>query len=609
MTRLQKDTMQMIIESGDLLVAIVNDVLDYAKLETGSFELEIRKSSLEQTLGAILHSIETKSQSRGQSVRQQYSTSLPQFVHVDSRRVQQILYNLLGNAIKFSSENSVIDFTVDYMPSTLEHSKTKLSVDLDTNLLNKCDAPAPLTRAVPLGYDTTATRRPSEACGGNFSSTVSTSSFTSESVTMSTASERSNCPFHRSTTNAPEPLKPTRPGEDRGKVDQYDLPAIPNAMTYDPATCFDPRQCIAPNMLRFVVKDYGRGIPKGDYEKIFKPFQQVSNIESVDVHGGTGLGLAITYRLVTAMGGVISVDSELGAWSEFTVDLPCCDPPADMVAFKSEMQNCMVVVVGAEGLDRERAQRIFESFEIHYAMFDSMEELQSEFLEQNLVCAEITYVCLIQEDAYGLNPEPYTMLSKMTRSTLVMFGDQFRADSGNHLRCLQKTIPSVLIVRLLETLRGVEDKPPDESKVRVPYEKIRVLVAEDNKINQKVLQRMLVRLGVKDIDIVENGKLAVERESVNEYDIVLMDQQMPVMGGIAACRHIVNRTGGHAKKPFIVFVTAHVSSDFEAQAYEAGCTDFLPKPCKLEHIAETFEKLFAGSLPGPRYKPAQIRAC
>jgi len=604
MTRLQEDTMQMIIESGDLLVAIINDVLDYSKLETGAFELEIRKSDLEQTLSSIVHSIENRAKSRGQSVRQHYSASVPQYVHMDSRRIQQILFNLLGNAIKFSNDNSVVEFTVEYLPSSLKISGTEPSVDLNKNLLNKSEAPVPLPAAAPVGHDTKATTTTTTTtsncdCSSDSYDSCSCSpsckpskcgkepdqlTTSSGEQTKKSTGETNRCPFERSQTAATESVVSTDDSSN-----EHNTPA---KRSCDPATCKDPRYCSAPRMLRFVVRDYGRGIPKQDFEKIFMPFQQVTNSDSEDVHGGTGLGLAITHRLVSAMGGVISVDSEFGAWSEFTVDIPCCDPPTDVEAIKDKMRDCTVIVVGVEGPERENVQQVFQSFEIDFVIFDQMQELKTAFLDQKAVNGDRTYICLFQEDAYYGDTDPFQMLSKLARTTLMMFGHEFKSNTENQVRCLQKIIPSVLMEKLIETKLEMSETHAEDSTSGIPFEKIRVLVAEDNKINQKVLQRMLVRLGIKYVDIVENGNLAVEKEAANEYDIVLMDQQMPVMGGVAACRHISNRTGGHPK-PIIVFVTAHVSPDFEAQAYEAGSTDFLPKPFKLDQIEAMFGKYFA----------------
>ena len=588
MTRMQEDTMQMIIESGNLLAAIVNDVLDFAKLETGSFEINIHTNSLQDTLRSIVHSIETKAQVRKQSVLMHYSTSLPRFVHMDSRRVQQILFNLLGNAIKFSTDDAVIDFTVDYLPSTLKAPNPKQPVNVDHGkaLLNHGERPVPLPHAP--GNDS----RPN-VCSNFYTdggcSSADSASYPSQRVACAD-SGTSRCPFHKSATEAKVAITSTCDQE--GNATGCGSPSTPDHLTCDPKTGPEPKPDRAPNILRFVVKDYGRGIPKQDFAKIFIPFQQVIDNELEDIHGGTGLGLAITHRLVSAMGGVISVDSVLGAWSEFTVDIPCCDQPADKSAFKKKMQNCTLIVIGAEASEKERAQQVFQFFEIDFVMFDSMEELHSEFLQRNLIRYDRTYVCLLQEDAFKHNQESYNALSKLARSTLVTFGDKFGSDSSNHIRCLKQTIPSVLVDRLFETLPFAKEKHV-EAKVGVTYERIRVLVAEDNKVNQKVLQRVLVRLGLQHIDIVENGKLAVEKESRSKYDIVLMDQQMPVMDGLSACRHIVKRTDGHAK-PYIVFVSAHVSPEFADNAYQAGAIDFISKPFNLDQINGLFGRLFSG---------------
>ena len=109
---MQEESLRMIVASGDLLLATVNDVLDFAKLETENIETDVKRSSLHETLSAILYSIESKAQDRQLSIKTMYDTALPEFVQMDSRRVQQILFNLLGNAIKFSNNGSVVEFSV-----------------------------------------------------------------------------------------------------------------------------------------------------------------------------------------------------------------------------------------------------------------------------------------------------------------------------------------------------------------------------------------------------------------------------------------------------------------------------------------------------------------
>ena len=137
----------------------------------------------------------------------------------------------------------------------------------------------------------------------------------------------------------------------------------------------------------------------------------------------------------------------------------------------------------------------------------------------------------------------------------------------------------------------------------ISHDAIRVLIAEDNPINQKVLQRMLHRLGVRNIDIVDNGKLAVETHASKPddyYHIIYMDMQMPVMDGLEACRHITKRklansssssslsnTTDDNKKnvlPKIIFVTANVTDGHENEAQEAGGDGFISKPFSIDGI-------------------------
>ncbi|KAL3906889.1 MAG: hypothetical protein SGILL_009094, partial [Bacillariaceae sp.] len=161
---------------------------------------------------------------------------------------------------------------------------------------------------------------------------------------------------------------------------------------------------------------------------------------------------------------------------------------------------------------------------------------------------------------------------------------------AHHIRSLEQMIPQSLIELLNEKSTVSADlsksdpvkKPsPDDTKV---YKNLRILIAEDNKVNQKVLHRMLLRLGIESVDIVENGLDAVNKEESTSYDLILMDASMPVMGGIPACRLILDRESRTHPAPLIIFVTAHVSAEFERECKEAGSAMFLPKPFKFADI-------------------------
>ena len=116
---------------------------------------------------------------------------------------------------------------------------------------------------------------------------------------------------------------------------------------------------------------------------------------------------------------------------------------------------------------------------------------------------------------------------------------------------------------------------------------LKVLYAEDNLVNQKVLSRVLNRAGIRDITIVDNGKKAVDSTEKIQYDCIFMDMQMPVMGGMEACRLIVERD----PQAVVIFVTAHALDEFKAHAVAIGATSFISKPFRLPDIEEVLVSL------------------
>jgi len=112
-------------------------------------------------------------------------------------------------------------------------------------------------------------------------------------------------------------------------------------------------------------------------------------------------------------------------------------------------------------------------------------------------------------------------------------------------------------------------------------------------VNQKVITRLLERLGAQYIDIAEDGKIAVNLASTGAYDLIFMDMQMPVMDGIEACKHIMKaRTLQPLQKsPKVVFLSANVLNDYESLLSETGATDYLTKPCALTDLRAMMEKI------------------
>merc|ERR1712166_460938 len=126
---------------------------------------------------------------------------------------------------------------------------------------------------------------------------------------------------------------------------------------------------------------------------------------------------------------------------------------------------------------------------------------------------------------------------------------------------------------------------------KYPPRSLKVLIADDNAINQKVLYRILKRLGVTDITIVDNGKKAVDTSATTKFDCIFMDMEMPIMDGLEACKIIVARDGKDNSK--VVFVTAHDIADIREKADAAGAFDYISKPLKMQDIHE-FLKVIEG---------------
>jgi CheY-like chemotaxis protein len=142
---------------------------------------------------------------------------------------------------------------------------------------------------------------------------------------------------------------------------------------------------------------------------------------------------------------------------------------------------------------------------------------------------------------------------------------------------------------------------------KIPAASMKVLVAEDNAINQKLLLRILNRLGINNVVVVDNGQKAVDKEAAEPFDVVLMDMRMPVMDGVEACEIILRRQGGHPIAP-VAFVTANASEQFKAECLKAGASDFVSKPFNIRDIERCLQKLQDDQNPGVETPPAPARS-
>jgi signal transduction histidine kinase/CheY-like chemotaxis protein len=542
---MQEESMRMIVSSGDLLLTVVNDVLDYSKLESGNVDIQLVRSNLQDTLNAVVRSIEAKARPKNLSIRTLYDPAIGEFVLMDCRRLQQILYNLLGNAIKFSYTGGTIDLSVSLV---LRSAACGATADVrghtySTNKINE-----ELRTESGLVYAST------DGQGG---------------VTGSESPKQRSSSFKM--TTIPTPDEP--------------LPNASNAMAS------------TDKMIRFVVRDTGKGIERKDFEAIFLPFRQAS-AETERVYGGTGLGLAVTAKLATSLGGSISVDSCEGEWSEFTVDLPFQNEPVDIDVLARKLRNTTILLIDDDSANVSDVAHVFRQCQLDFFNYASMGEMVSSVEKTEFLQPSRSYICLVHEGLYEATS--YQTLAKAAKTVLLTYGPKYAVKGSKcHYQSLLQVLPSVLMESLCSLVQSLPTAPlqsgtatPRSSRnfaSDVPVENRRILIAEDNKINQKVLLRILQRLGFENVDIVDDGKQACDIELQKAFDIILMDIQMPFMSGIEACKEILRRKSGHPK-PKIIFVTAHVSDVSEAECRAAGGVDFLPKPFNISDIGNCLQR-------------------
>jgi len=222
----------------------------------------------------------------------------------------------------------------------------------------------------------------------------------------------------------------------------------------------------------------------------------------------------------------------------------------------------------------------------------------------------------VQEDLY--DDASYDNLSKKVKSILLSFGPGGNIGRSKlHYQSLTEVFPSVLMQQLIDLCDAKNHSKA--SLMRRPsrrlstisslslssYEELKVLVAEDNKVNQKVFLRLLERIGVSNVQIVSNGQDAVDLEAQEAFDIIFMDIQMPVMDGTEACKRIMARyptagassntstnatniatEGSRRQSPQVIFLSANVMDDYEAMCIENGASDYMTKPCTLQDLRQ-----------------------
>jgi signal transduction histidine kinase/DNA-binding response OmpR family regulator len=462
---------EIVKSSAESLLEIIDDILDFSKIEAGKLRLEHVEFDLWRTVEEVVGLLARAAEKKGLRLIPAIHAGVPRAVIGDPTRLRQVLTNLVGNAVKFTS-----------------HGGVELGIELVEEL---------------------------------------------ERVTR----------------------------------------------------------------LRFVVKDSGIGISTNRQKKLFQPFMQV-DASNTRRYGGTGLGLAISKQLVELMGGEIGLESELGVGSTFWFSVRLERPAEGALRTTFLPDGCprpRILVADTSAATRETLHQQLEAWGFEHEVAADPERALS-ILRRAYAAEKPIGILLLDADLCAAD-ELATFLDlerPPLRPRIVLLSwpgaAPVRADLEVAIALSKPIRPSSLFDALVQVL-GVGDEvdvsleglaracgafhsPPGEA------ERLRVLLAEDNSINQMVAAKILARGGYA-CEIVGDGRKAVEAVRGGAFDVVLMDCQMPELDGFEATRQIRAEERGAGRLPVkVIALTANAMKGDRERCLAAGMDDYLSKPVK-----------------------------
>ena len=344
--------------------------------------------------------------------------------------------------------------------------------------------------------------------------------------------------------------------------------------------------------IRFAVSDTGIGITKEQQKHIFEAFSQ-ADVSTSRKFGGTGLGLAISGKLVNFMGGVLDIESEEGKGSTFFFTLTLEKADQNTQREIPQLQGVHIgYFVPEKGIERaynKNLQLYVESTGAEFIVYEADELL-------NMPSSELPELLYINHRYCKREKELEQYLELDTKVVVITTGNQ--KDTIEHLedkigKLFYKPVNLTKTFKSLEILNeGTQKKAEPAKKERVKFDNIHVLVAEDNAINQKLIQNVLNGFGLK-VTLANNGEEALNLRKENAYDIIFMDVQMPVMGGIEATGKIIEYEKANKIEHIpIVALTANALQGDREKYLKAGMDNYLSKPIELDQLYYLIQDYF-----------------
>jgi signal transduction histidine kinase/CheY-like chemotaxis protein len=468
----QREFAEIIRDSGEALLTIINDILDFSKIESGMMELETQPFDVRDCVEAVLDLLSPQAAKKGLDLAYTIYEATPPVVIGDVTRLRQVLLNLVGNAVKFTTTGEVV-------------------------------------------VSITSTQR--------------------------------------------------------------------NESGYE---------------LHYTVQDTGIGIPADVIDRLYQPFTQV-DASVTRKYGGTGLGLAISRRLVELMGGRMRIESEVGRGSafHFTIVAEAATHVAPRVNLSGErprLRGRRLLVVDDNATNRRIVSRQVEAWGMLARATGSSAEALDWLRDGDEFDVALVDVQMPEMDGISLGSEirklrspdelPIILYSSLGRREVGAEALQPAAYLGKPLK------PSSLLDTLMDVVAHQPSRVKQPEPPRSPYEPdlgarlpLRILLAEDNAVNQRLAVRILSQLGYRP-DVASNGLEVLEALERQRYDVVLMDVQMPELDGLETSRRIRRLYAHSDDQPRIVAMTANALQGDREICLEAGMDDYIGKPVRVEEL-------------------------
>ncbi|BCS35145.1 hypothetical protein TBR22_A43710 [Luteitalea sp. TBR-22] len=411
---------------------------------------------------------------------------------------------------------------------------------------------------------------------------------------------------------------------DPGRIRQVLLNLLSNAVKFTTLGSVSARVSVdempgARATIRFEVSDTGVGIPTHVQQRLFQPFTQ-ADASTTRKYGGTGLGLAISRQLAEAMGGEVGVRSVPGQGSTFwfTVRVERLAFASDSLV-SAQLRGKRALCVDDHDISLHVFRSLLMGWGVEVTLATTPQQAMAALDAADATGMRFDFAILDQQmpgiDGFTLGGlmrgrATTSALPLLLSSSVVQPGGLDEATARGFDGLVTKPVKKRYLLQALRQALALDSVPvpiPSSSVAMptpAPARRMRILLAEDNPVNQRVAVRMLDKLGHR-VDAVGNGLEAVEALGRLPYDLVLMDCQMPECDGYQATALVRQREERGASRTIIVALTANAMEGDRQRCLDAGMDDYLPKPLRFDDLRTVLDR-YAALLPAPEPAPTAV---